>query len=542
MGNVAFSCERSGLAGALLGGYDGAGSWRVFVDEIDGEDEHLLVQVHEAMHHELQTSTSWGSVVAMAGTLAKRGIRRHALLEVFDRGVELSTNVHEVYATALSDSIGRQRWEQDPLEDNLRYRAYRERALRLVPSGPGIDEQIRMAAIAAVLRCCMQPASMLTLAAQLDFRALRAVALGAVGPDRRLDLFEAAVVRDDWIPLLSELTESDPGYQQQMLAQRRPSIGDDLTRLAEQWEFETVEVQRRCYEFTARILESQGSPSIPWSDLGAVAERIVAAVGEADEDLGRVVQLAANRPPDSGTDVLEFSRQAIALRPPLPIEVASIDTASTLQVIDGLVVQEGTDEEHVCAVWCPPKVLRKQFQCPPLPASSCALLTRAKDENGNSVARVGFMDAGTTPQVAQLLVSPRPLLVLTTHYSLTDDSILECLRAADPIYVLMDLPIGWHIDDWVRQGAVVRYAVVTVNPAKELGAIVVSVDRAPNLHFFHVGGLVALGSLFERLRQRHDNDSVVYDEHLLHDKLAGLSLAVSHVVHTFHVLDQDGVE
>jgi hypothetical protein len=34
----------------------------VFVEQIRGADEHLMVQAHEALHHELQTSTVWGAV------------------------------------------------------------------------------------------------------------------------------------------------------------------------------------------------------------------------------------------------------------------------------------------------------------------------------------------------------------------------------------------------------------------------------------------------------------------------------------------------
>lgn len=73
---VVLACE-GGLAGALrsglLGGYDGAGSWRIFVERVSGKDEHLVVQVHEAMHHELQTSTLWGSLTAMSAVLAAGG-------------------------------------------------------------------------------------------------------------------------------------------------------------------------------------------------------------------------------------------------------------------------------------------------------------------------------------------------------------------------------------------------------------------------------------------------------------------------------------
>lgn len=541
-GRVAFFCERSGLGAALLGGYDGAGSWRVLIEHVTDKDEHLVVQAHEAMHHELQTSTAWGSLVAMAGTLAKQGVRRHALMEVFDVGVELSTNVHEVYATVLADAMGRQRWSRDPLDGNLRYQAFRDRGQALIPSSDGIDEGIRVAAIAAVLRCCMQPAHLADMAAGLDFGAVRAESLtNGPSPDERLALFEAATSHADWMELLAELTEADPGHQQRILAESRPTRREDMVLLEAQWEFETKVVQKRCYELTARVIASLGAPSIPWIDLTTVTSRIIAAVAETDEELARIVRLAEDRAPEPGADVLEFSRQAVTLRAPLRLEIASHDTASTIRLLDGFIVESSTSQPHLCAIWCLPAVLTKQFECSDAPASMCALFTRAREADGTPVARVGFLDPGTTPQDVQKLAGDLPVVALSTHYSLTDDTIVVALDDADPVYVLMDLPIGWHVSDWVRQGGRVRYAAVTVDADKELGAVVFSIDRTPNFHFFHVGGLLALGSLLERLRQRHDSDSVRYDDDVIHSDIAGLSLAISHVVHTFSTLDQDAV-
>jgi hypothetical protein len=53
--------------------------------------------------------------------------------------------------------------------------------------------------------------------------------------------------------------------------------------------------------------------------------------------------------------------------------------------------------------------------------------------------------------------------------------------------------------------------------------------------------MVALGSLLERLRQRHDPDLVDHDQDVLSREIAGLTMATNHVLHTFAVLDQNGV-
>ncbi|MEO7261788.1 MAG: hypothetical protein ABI047_11110 [Jatrophihabitantaceae bacterium] len=115
---LVFRCERTGLSTVLLGGYDGTGTWTIIGPDISDGAEHLVVQAHEAMHHELQLSTTWGRLCAILGLLGQRTARPARYLDLFDAAVDGSRTVHELYATVLSDGIATQRAARDVLADN----------------------------------------------------------------------------------------------------------------------------------------------------------------------------------------------------------------------------------------------------------------------------------------------------------------------------------------------------------------------------------------------------------------------------------------
>lgn len=58
-----------------------------------------MAQAHEALHHELQTSTVWGCLASVAAMFGQSGIRGHAPTEIFDYANDGSTNAHKLYAT-----------------------------------------------------------------------------------------------------------------------------------------------------------------------------------------------------------------------------------------------------------------------------------------------------------------------------------------------------------------------------------------------------------------------------------------------------------
>lgn len=544
----AFRC-RSGRLGdslraGLLGGYSGSGSWSIFVEEIADADEHMVVQVHEALHHELQVSSIWGQITALSALLAEGGHRPLALSEVFDHGVIASTAVHEMYATFLADATLRKKTHRDVLEGNSEYSGYRDRAVALLPT-EGVSDQIRIGATAAVLRALMQPRSLVGLVEKLDFSTLRAADIRRhvpVGPDARLDVLERVSQRVEWAELLADLDRLDPRHQERILGENRPTEAEDMALLQEQWDFEVQEVQRRCHELVSEQLGSTDSGCLPWAELRNLAEAVRSAVVLVDPSLAEVLAIGDDLPVDNA-DVLEFARQRIVLREPMVVEEIGSNAQQVLAALEGFVVQAGTGDEHVLGIWADPGFLRKQFsfEGPLGPDPTTVLFTRASTGvAGGSVARVGNLRGLASPRELQRQLGDVPLIALTSHLSLVREEVATTLDAVEPVFVWMDLPIGWHVDHWLSQGASVRFAVATVDRERELAMLGMQVDRAPHLRFIHIGGLLAMGSLFERLRQRHGEEQLSHDQSVISDEGHGFTLVARHIVNTFSTLDQDG--
>lgn len=214
MGRVAFRCEQRGLGDVLrsrlLGGYDGAGRWDVVLANIGDGAEQQLVEIHEGLHHELQATCGIGLVSAFSAMLADRGYRRLALRELFDALVFGCQATHEVFATFVSSSVVGLPTARRLLAGNEEYLGHLERALGLVAL-PGVSSRFRDTATAAVLRCCMAPASMLDLVG-VGFPSLVATFTeGGSQPDDLLAAFEATGGPGSWAVVVDELHERYPG-------------------------------------------------------------------------------------------------------------------------------------------------------------------------------------------------------------------------------------------------------------------------------------------------------------------------------------------
>jgi hypothetical protein len=296
---IVFACARDGLARTLeqglLGGYDGAGAWVLAVRNLRGDSEQLMVEAHEGLHHELQTSSGLGLVSAMALLLAQRAFRPHALAELFHGLANDSAHTHEVFATTLSASVVGVGQAKAMLAGNPVYLGYLQRGLAL-----GAAWSHHQTAAAAVLRCCMAPAGVFDL---LDrgFGRVSRPGLSVRGglPDQRLAAFEAAGGRAAWPELVTELAAG---------------LDDDS-------------LPRRCYEQACKLLDAAGLPSVSWAEQEQVALAIKDAVGRVDPELAERLNIVTGRRP-IWDDGLEFDRQKLVLRERLPAEILDLQAAS----------------------------------------------------------------------------------------------------------------------------------------------------------------------------------------------------------------------
>lgn len=548
--DVAFHCARDGLAktlqdglqGGLLGGYDGAGGWVITLPNIRGGDEQLMVETHEGLHHELQASSGLGLIGAMSLLLGTRGTRPLALKDLFRQLVRDSRQTHELFATTLSASVCGVGQARTLLRDNPVYLGYLERGLAL-GGEPGTAWRYRETAAAAVLRCCMAPAGVFDLL-ETGFGRISRQRLPPRGglPDERLAAFEGTGGAD-WPGLLDELAAEYPDQVNSDRDADRRQLPEAAGELAALRRFDEDVLLRRCYERACDVLARAGLPSVPWTEQEQVAHALREAVRQADPDLAQRLNVVTERRPvlDDG---LEYDRQKVVLRDRLPAQV--LDPAETMTTVAPFIAEALDGTAHACGVWLSRAVVEKQFAIPPgiaLPDLVAALLVPARARDGSAVARIGLLPASMTPREAQNLLGDVPLLVLTTHFTLTDENAARRLRQVEPVFVLMDLPVAWHVDDWIRQGASVRMALAPLEGAgqADLDMVAFAVDRAPGFRFVCVGGRVGVSILVERLRRRH-GDRIAISGELLRDDAAGFNLALNHVFGAWHVLDQDAVE
>lgn len=553
MGRVAFRCEQRGLGDVLrsrlLGGYDGAGRWDVVLANIGDGAEQQLVEIHEGLHHELQATCGIGLVSAFSAMLADRGYRRLALRELFDALVFGCQATHEVFATFVSSSVVGLPTARRLLAGNEEYLGHLERALGLVAL-PGVSSRFRDTATAAVLRCCMAPASMLDLVG-VGFPSLVATFTeGGNQPDDLLTAFEATGGPGSWAVVVDELHERYPdqgfrqprsqGHYSEVLGPRGGPPADRDLRDAMR-AFEEDVVLRRCYEHVASVLAAAGRPAVEWEDLPHLAQRLTEMVEAVDEGLAATLRVVTERRPIED-DGLDFDRQRVVLREPLRAEVVDLTEVEPGPMsLESFAGHDPDGDPYVLAVWLKREVLAKQLALDTagLPDTVAAVLAHATDAAGPLVV-LALLPSSITPRRCQQLLGDTPLVVMTSHLTLVDDEVRRVLGTVEPVFVLMDLPVAWHVEDWIRQGATVRLALL---PLEGLGSRTLlmasfAISPAPNLRFLSIGGETAVSLLVERLRQKHGGALEITGQFVKED-LGAYNLVLTEVMSSWHVLDQD---
>lgn len=539
-------CGRIGLGDTLrfgfLGGYDGAHLWTLASANFRGGEEQRMTELHEWLHHELQSSSPWGLVSAMAWLLSNRGFRKHALSELFQVMVTESQNTHEVFATTLSATwMGIDR-AHDLLRGNSDYRAYLNRGLALVDPADAQLWQFHHAAMNSAISVCMRPAGAFGLLAR-GFRDLTRWDLDREhdSPDRRLEAFERHGGPSSWGPVFRELLEQHPdrgGDTSTGPGRAFPEDPDELDRLRR---FEEEILLPRCHAHVCDVLAEAGFDSISVREQSRLANAAVSAVAEADADLADQFELIKNRRPifeEAG----QYDRQQVLLRERLPVKV--VDERDTTHNLDWFRMPDGASREYACAMWIDRDVARKQFAFADdveLPDPVTALVAVVDAPDGRFI-RLGLLSPEATPQVCQQMLGPTPLVVLSTHATLSRHAqALALLQTITPTFVLMDLPVARHVGHWVSQGAVVRVHVHEVDHGDaRLTVAELAIGRQHPFVFLLVGFETGTAVLIDQLRRRHPNglDETATDIDEAVEYASGL--AVNLVLNSWHLLDRRG--
>jgi hypothetical protein len=157
-----FRCEDRDHTG-MLGSFNGRDSRQLMVFATE-RPAQLLVSIHEQLHHELQWSTAWGLIAAMAGLLADAGVEPDALARVARKANGACWQVHEVFATTISSGAVGMPLARQLMAGNDLYLGYLDEGLGLGGPADAAPWQFRESAMQMLLRSLMQPASLADLA------------------------------------------------------------------------------------------------------------------------------------------------------------------------------------------------------------------------------------------------------------------------------------------------------------------------------------------------------------------------------------------
>lgn len=547
---IHFACEGnlpSALGGRLLGAYDGAGSWRVFLQELSGDQEQSFVEMHEGMHHELQTSTGWGLVCALAAGLVERDYRTDALRPAFECMVESSRGVHEMFATAISSFVVGMDLARELLIDNLTYSDYLRQAYALVPRDQAPSTQFHQAAVIAVLRAAMSPASALALL-DIGYDKLGPQSVQELHntPDRRIAAYRASPMVAAWGPMLANLAAEHPEQVSGPWSDDPSAAAPDETsaEFNDRRRFEDEVLLPACYSHVEKALQEAGYPTIRFGSQAELALRVKATVGDVDPELASRLRLITDRRPVAD-DGLQYDRQQLVLRDRL---TAAVRTYTASAADREFLAWQSSFGSTMLGVWVSAAVARKQWSFDPhdidvLPDPLRALVQAGFDSaTGEPLVALALLDAVTPRQVQTAIGAATPLVVLTTHSSLANEELGGELGQVEPVFVLMDLPIAHHVDEWIAQGRRVTMAAShLVGTPGELWVLAFAIDQAPAFTFLSLNGQTATSMLIERLRRSHGDDLSISAEILARHEV-GANLAITKILALWHVLDQDGTE
>ncbi|MGV0041664.1 hypothetical protein [Mycobacterium colombiense] len=498
----------------------------------------MLVELHEGLHHELQSSTPWGLVCAVASALAAEGFRTSDLSDLTVRMIDASRLTHETFATVISGLAVGESETVELLLGNPLYSQYFDDGLALVARDSAPHSQLYCAAVSALLRVCMSPAGMFGLV-ERGFHHMHGDGVGSPqdSPDARLAAYRTLGGPSSWRDVFAELFDTHRArfrVEHERLPDEHSEEFADLRVLEEEI------LLPSCYRHAQRVLEQAGMESVPIGKQLQFTQALKSAVEQVDPAFGQRLRVVAERR-SVAEDMLEFDRQQIVLRQRLPVSTEAFTGAP------GQLAAYRVDDPvtpYACAIWVSRRAAAKQWDVSGMievPDTLVALVQSTAASNGDGASLAIFTGTPSPRQVQTFVGEELPVVALTTHSSLADQSLQALLSRVTPVFVVMDLPIAWHVNHWLDQGAAVRFAVspLTGVPKAELWLAAFMLDTTPGMVFLNMGSSAAISLLSERIRARH-NESLTVDPEVLQQNQTGINLAISHIFSLWSVLDQNG--
>lgn len=506
-----FRCAEEGFEArsgtGLLGGFDGRDRRELRVFAVPDRQAQLIVSMHEHLHHELQWSTAWGLVAAMAGLLAEAGVDPDRLRGVAAVANSSCRQVHEIFATTISCGVLGVPEGRKLLAGNARYLAYLDEGLRLGGEAARWPWQFRESSVQMLLRSLMQPAALADVAAR-GFGRVRVRDLAdppAVQPDQRL-LALAAGTGGWWDDTFGELLAEFPdrGGDRGGAWARTPPDGEAAMDQLKEWE-ESVLIPRLQAVATARLSDSGFTILDETGYLQAVdaLTRSFTALAPAE---WQVEVLTGRR--RMSQEPLGAERESVMLHT-APAGVAVLSQEDLVTRSREFLFESPDSGPHVLALYLPRAVLMRQFRgfgdlgaggAPVLSLAGRPVLARENER----VVPLALLRPGLRPQQLAGMFSSVPTLVLTSLTALEEREDQESITELEAAYILMDLPLGRQVAAWAADGWTVRFRVVELRGERPLNLIVCGLDGLPGHFFLNYRGDAGFGELAQLLDRNPD--------------------------------------
>lgn len=504
-----FACERGGFwetsSAGLLGAFDGRDSRDLHAYAVAPGDEQLLVSMHEHLHHELQWSTGWGVVAAMAGLLAESGVRTSELQAVADFANRRARHVHEVFATTISCGVIGVAHARTLLEGNRRYSRFLEQGLSLGGDPAVWPWQFRESATQVLLRTLMQPVE-LKAVADIGFEQLTVEHLHRIRPpDTRLASARGA--GQWWADTFAQLFATHPSRGGDSGDLWTRSIPAQLEEMEQLKEFEEVVLIPALAATAHQRLTGLGFGCLDGAEYLEVVTTLQTSFSQLAPPTWQVELLTDRRPMTH--EPLGAERERIQLHQ-LP---ASAMLVGPDEVDDAtFVLRQHGASPTVLLTYLTGRAYADQFgltEIAPLPAVlAIAGWPSWADEPGDS----GQSGEQTLRQVPLALLAPSvtprqvmdsfadlPVCLLTALSVTREPDLRDHVLEAPTALVLVDLPLSMQLKLWVDDGWTVRFAAVELRGSYGLTLLLFRLDGLPNLLFLSYRSTAGFGELAQLL-------------------------------------------